>query len=135
MKEGWLNNEYLILFEEQSASLEKAYGFPELLPGFGLIGIRSWDDFLVQDERQDLFTVPTLPLMREHLAAYEFKQPLENLVPDERISGKIKWYVTPLVFGGEPTAEENTSWITLAQHAELVQWWNRKYRELSKKSR
>ena len=45
--------------------------------------------------------------------------------------GKIKWYVTPIVFGGNPALKDNIIWVTLAEHTELVQWWNRKYRELA----
>jgi hypothetical protein len=131
MKEGWLDDEYIILFEEQSALFEKAYGFSELLPGFRLVGMRSWDDFLVEDNGRNLFTVPTVPLLQEHLASFIFEKSLDNLAADERVHGKIKWYVTPIVFGGDPTLGDNATWVTFAQHAELVQWWNRKYRELA----
>ena len=135
MKEGWLDDEYIVLFEEQSASLEKAYGFFGLFPGFKLIGLRSWDDFLVQDNGGNLFTVPTVPLLQEHLASFKFNKSLESLVSDDRVRARIKWYVTPIVFGGDPTLGDNVTWVTLTQHTELVQWWNQKYRELAPRAR
>jgi hypothetical protein len=48
---------------------------------------------------------------------------------DSRFTGRIKWYIKPVVFGGDPNPGENVTWVTHEQHAELVAWWNRKYRE------
>ena len=91
MREGWLDDEYLILFEERSASFEKDYGFSYLLPGFRLIGIHGWDEFLVEDKGRNLFTVPTVPLLRKHLAPFKFEKSLETSSPMirfvERLSG------------------------------------------------
>jgi hypothetical protein len=49
--------------------------------------------------------------------------------PDAKVRGRIKWYIKPIVFGGDPNLGDNVTWITLRQHFELVTWWNRKYRE------
>ena len=51
-------------------------------------------------------------------------------VPDERVRGKIKWYIKPLLFGGEPGMSDNVKWVELDQHAQLVRFWNQKYREI-----
>ena len=131
MREGWLGDEYLVLFEEQGTKLQQMYGLPDFLPGFKLIGLRSLDEFLVENAMGELFAVPTVPLIAEHLESYRFEEPLDKLLQDERVHGKIKWYVTPLIFGGDAAQSDNVTWITLAQHTELVQWWNKKYRELS----
>jgi hypothetical protein len=49
VREGWLEDEYLILFEESEAvAIADGYGVPVALPGFELIGLRGWDDFLFE---------------------------------------------------------------------------------------
>jgi hypothetical protein len=58
MKEGWLDDDYIILFEERSSSLTEAYAIQDFLPSYKLVGLRGWDDFIVQDHRGVLFTVP-----------------------------------------------------------------------------
>ncbi|HEY8185052.1 MAG TPA: hypothetical protein VIF64_03225 [Pyrinomonadaceae bacterium] len=131
MREGWLGDKYIVLFEEQASSLEEAYGFFGFLPGFRLIGLHGWDDFLVEDSGGNLFTVDTVPLLKERIRSFIFEESLDRLISDDRLRGKIKWYVQPLVFSGNPALESNVDWITLAQHTQLVQWWNKKYRELA----
>jgi hypothetical protein len=46
------------------------YGVPVALPGFNLIGLRGWDDFLVRDENGNIFSVPSVPLDKSHLAPF-----------------------------------------------------------------
>ena len=59
MREGWLEAEYVILFEEsESAAMADGYGVAAALPGFKLIGLRGWDDFLVRDESGNFFSAP-----------------------------------------------------------------------------
>ena len=48
-----------------------------------------------------------------------------NLAADE-----IKWYITPVVFGGDPSLADNVTWVALDQHAQLVKFWNGKYGEI-----
>jgi len=52
------------------------------------------------------------------------------LNPDARFSGKIKWYVKPIVFGGDAGVGENLVWVSHEEHAQLVKFWNDKYRTL-----
>lgn len=35
----------------------------------------------------------------------------------------------PIRFGGDPAAKENMVWLSLAEHAEAVKWWNKFYRD------
>jgi hypothetical protein len=42
----------------------------------------------------------------------------------------VKWYTKPVVFGGDPLDQENTIWVTLEEHVQLVKWWNDRYQEL-----
>jgi hypothetical protein len=128
MTEGWLNDEYLVLFsQEESISLSSKYKFPSFLPGYTLVGLRGWDDFIVIDPAGAMSSLPTVPL--DAAARTEFSLPDScSLEPDGRFIGKIKWYVKPLVFGGNPEDKDNLAWVTPEQHVELVVWWNDKYK-------
>jgi hypothetical protein len=130
MKEGWIGEEYVVLFEEKASSLEKAYGLGEFLTGYTLVGLHGWHDFIVEDGGGSFFTVPSVPLLKELLRPFSFEAAGNDFVLDNLIQGKIKWYVTPLIFGGDPQLEDNVGWVTLDQHIQLVKWWNEKYREL-----
>ncbi|MCS6136769.1 hypothetical protein G3496_17775 [Shewanella baltica] len=74
-----------------------------------------------------LFKVPTVPIAVEYLENLITKQLPENLEEDKRFLGKIKWYSTPVVFGGDPS-EQNMIWVNHLQHRELVIYWNEQYR-------
>ena len=50
-----------------------------------------------------------------------------RLEADEKLAGRIKWYVAPIIFGGDPQAEENMVWLPQDKHAEIVRWWNELY--------
>ena len=129
MREGWAGDDYIVLFGERAPSLQTAYGITSALPGYRLLGLRSWDDFIVEDQRDARFTVPTVPLIQGNLSPFEIDLQRE-LETDERVRGRIKWYNTPLVFGGDPNVGDNVTWVTVEQHTQLVTWWNQKYREL-----
>jgi len=130
MKEGWLGDYYPILFEEKASALEKTYALRDFLPGHHLVGLRCWDDFIIEDNGGSLFTVPTVPLLQDHLQTFELDLKHGELVPDEQTTGTIKWYVTPICFGGDPKVGPNVDWVNLEQHTQLVKWWNHKFREL-----
>lgn len=131
MIEGWYNDTYLILFKEHAEALEmtERYGLPDMLPGYTVIGLRGWDDLIVRDDNGVCFTVPTVPMVLEYLEPFEFDPDNTILEADESMRGKIKWYATPLVFGGDPESVDNTLWISRDQHPEAVRWWNAKYLE------
>ena len=61
MNEGWLGEEYIVLFEEKAPELERAYGLADFLPGYKLLGLRGGEDFIVEDNNGSLFTFPTVP--------------------------------------------------------------------------
>lgn len=50
-----------------------------------------------------------------------------TLVPDNRFEGKIKWYVKPMVLGGDPMLGENVVWVSHEEHAQLATYWNELY--------
>jgi hypothetical protein len=129
MREGWNNGDYLIIFsEEESDAKTMEYGISDFLPGYRLVGLRGWDDFLVIDQHGVLFAVPTVPLSLEYLEAFELP-PEVSLEADDSYKGKVKWYEKPLIFGGDPNAEENLMWVNHETHAQLVVWWNYLYRK------
>jgi hypothetical protein len=66
----------------------------------------------------------------ESLLRYVLPEAESRLVPDERFLGKIKWYVQPIVFGGDPNLEKNVIWVNHEQHAQAVKWWNDLYRSV-----
>ncbi|WP_240351975.1 hypothetical protein [Pseudomonas simiae] len=128
MNEGWQNGDYFIVFtEDESLAAMKAYRFDHHLPGYTLLGLRGWDDFIVINSSGVMFTIPTLPLDASYAAPFALPQEI-FLEPDERFAGRIKWYTKPLVFGGDAADKTNFAWITHEQHVELVTWWNEQYR-------
>src|SRR5207249_11054989 len=92
---------------------------------------KGWDDFIIEDSSGARFTVPTVPLLPRYLKP--FPNSITQLKPasDEAVEGRIKRYITPLVFGGDPQRRDNVKWVTLDEHVQLVRWWNGKYREVS----
>ena len=129
MREGWCGDEYLILFDKDADRFHGDYGLALTLPGYRLVGLRAWDDFIVEDSLGARFTIPTVPTDLTYIAPFVMPEGAA-LQPDDKVRGHIKWYVTPLVFGGDPNPGDNVTWITIDQHAKLVVWWNQKYREL-----
>lgn len=131
MNEGWCGDEYLVLFTAaESASAQLKYKLTEYLPGYSLVGLLEWDNFIVKDANGDTQSIPTVPIERTKIAPYALAAPL-TLRKDDRFTGKIKWYLKPLVFGGDPDDGANLTWIELDKHAELVVWWNEQYRMLN----
>jgi hypothetical protein len=129
MNEGWQNDDYLILLtEDESAKAMTAYDFDRFIPGYFLVGLKGWGEFIVVSPSGGLHAIPTVPLDASQAVPYVLPQPI-SLQADSRIANKIKWYLKPLVFGGSPTDDTNIAWISYAQHAEVVRWWNEQYRQ------
>jgi len=127
MRQGWNDDDYLILFApEEMAPAAAAYAIGHYLPGFTLAGIRGWDEFIVVGPDGSTLTIPTVPLDVRYAAALTLPEQI-SLEPDPRLDGKIKWYVKPLVFGGDASDQANMQWVTHEQHAGLVRWWNEQY--------
>lgn len=81
-----------------------------------------------KDSAGRTYTVPTVPLLQQNLSPYFVPSDLSGLAPDESVRTKIKWYIKPLAFGGEPASQENITWLTHDQHIEAVKWWNERFR-------
>jgi hypothetical protein len=103
MTEGWYGDEHLILFDgAEVASASERYAIAQFLPGYRVIGLRGWDYFIVQDSVGRIYSVASVPIVATHLLPYSLPPAGFGLTPDDRFTGKIKWYVTPTVFGGDP---------------------------------
>ena len=108
-------------------SMTDRYEIRTYLPGFSAVGLKSWDEFILCDANDHFYTVPTVPLTSQHLKPFDFVLNSVGIHRDDRLAGKIKWYIQPIVFGGSPLDKKNETWITLDQHVEAVKWWNAKY--------
>jgi hypothetical protein len=129
--EGWHGSDHLILFDEaEIAPASDRYAVSQFLPGYKVIGLRGWDDFILQDSSGATFCAPTVPAIADHVSAYTLPARGTTLSRDDRFQGKIKWYVKPVVFGGDPQSQENIIWVSHDQHAQLVIYWNGLYRSL-----
>jgi hypothetical protein len=132
MKEGWINDSYVIAFDsKESERMTGAYGIGDYLPGHTIVALVGWDDFVVRAEADQHFRVPTVPLDQKYFDNLDETFDLDSLVPDKRFTGKIKWYIQPIIFGGDPSSEENMTWVDIETHQKLVRWWNQKYREVT----
>ena len=136
MKDGWFNEEYFALAESQQEAMQLTaeYGISESLPGYFFIGLIGWDDFILSSANGNYFRVPTVPLTNENLKSYQFPGEKIRMEVDPKFAGKVKWYITPVIFGGSPTDEKNITWISYGEHAKFVRWWNAKYQELKPKN-
>ena len=125
MTEGWYDDEHLILFEGAEVdSASKRYAISRFLPGYQVIGLRGFDYFILRDSVGRIYSVASVPIIATHVSPYSLPPAGSSLTPDDRFTGKIKWFVTPTVFGGDPRLGENVIWVTHEQHAQLVRWWN-----------
>ncbi len=136
MREGLSGENYLIVFDDdERAAAADRYGLASALPGCILVGLSGWDDFLVRDAHGRLFRVPTVPCVSSELEPFPEAVLSGPFRPDTRFIGRIKWYVQPIVFGGDPKVGDNLTWVTHEQHGQLVRWWNERYLALAGNNR
>ena len=88
MTEGWNCDDYVVLFSGREAhSATERYGIAALLPGYRIVGLRGWDDFIVQDETGATFQLPTVPCDHKELVPFQVPAS-DELVPDNRIPAR-----------------------------------------------
>jgi hypothetical protein len=127
--EGWYGDDYLILFaESEVASATDRYAISDVIPGYQVLGLRGWDDFILRAPGGKTHLLPTVPIDIEYLSNFAVPEDSATLRSDERFCGKIKWYVKPIMLGGDPSIGENITWVSHEEHAQLVRWWNNTYR-------
>jgi hypothetical protein len=137
MREGWCNDDYWSLCDNQKEAehLTTLYGLADYLPGYFILGLKGWVDFILSDREGRYSLIPTVPFERGSLAPFSFPAAFLRLESDDRFTGKIKWYVKPIRFGGDPTAKENVAWLSRDEHAQAVRWWNQFYYDTFAKER
>jgi len=121
-------NEILLFDSDKVSQISSEYCLDKVLPDHQIIGLIDWDDFLIVDKNNKTFQVPTVPIDTQYLNSFECEVVKEEEVKEEL----IKWYVTPLIFGGDPSSSENINFIDIETHIKLVVWWNNKYQEIKK---
>jgi len=131
MREGWHNKDYWSLCEDQKEAerLTAAYGLAEYVPGYFIVGLKGWDDFILANPAGQYFLVPTFPLEQANLAPFHFPTESLRLESDDGFTKKIKWYVKPIRFGGDPNSKENIAWLSQDEHVQAVRYWNKFYHD------
>jgi hypothetical protein len=87
--EGWYGNDHLILFDEaEIASASDRYAVSQFLPGYKVIGLRGWDNFILQDSTEATYCAPTIPAVADHISRYALPSRGTKLSPDIRFQGK-----------------------------------------------
>jgi len=77
------------------------------------------------------YSVETVPAIAEYLKPYALPPACStDLGSDDHFQGKIKWYQLPVVFGGDPKLGKNVIWVSPEEHAQLVRFWNDRYRSV-----
>jgi hypothetical protein len=128
--EGWCDDRYLVLFDEHEVEqATRAYLAGGELAGYAVVGLDFWVDLIVRKESGATFTIPSVPLDLASGSAFVVPE-AALLKADPRFTGKVKWYITPLIFGGNPRENSNITWVSHEQHRQAVAWWNAKHREL-----
>jgi hypothetical protein len=134
MKEGWIDDTYVILFEgdDEQAEITEGYELQRYLPGYRIQAISGWDDFIIKNREGEQYRVPIVPLVQKYLEKQEQAKENREIEADARFAGRIKWYIKPVIFGGDPNSEENMTWIDLKTHQEYVKWWNNLYQDVNR---
>jgi len=92
MIEGWSGDDYFIVFEneDESHQFSAAYDLATYLPGFRLVGLKSWDDFIVISPVGDSFLCPTLPIEKKYFEPLDLGALPTTYSADAKLAGKIK---------------------------------------------
>lgn len=131
--EGWLSKNYYILFSDSEKELYKEkHHLGKYLPEYEFFGLFNWDNFIVNVPNKYYAIVPIIPLLPKYVTKFSYKNRSILLTQDPSLKGKMRWYKTPLVYGGDPKDEGNIAWIGIEEHAKLIETWNKKYSEQSK---
>ena len=135
MIEGWHDkDDYVILYEEQleaPADGGSLWDCGALSPGFHTSGIKLAGTTSYYETLPGNYAAPrSCWSVREYLQPLGFQLDPSRIQSDARFTNRIKWYITPLVLGGDPSSEKNMTWLSLEQHVEAVKWWNETYRKM-----
>jgi hypothetical protein len=69
MREGEHGDDCLIPFDEAEAVVAtERYELARWLPGFKVLGLRGWDDFIVRNDSGQTYSIPTVPVDTRYLS-------------------------------------------------------------------
>lgn len=130
MKSGWHQNiHYNIFTEEEALCFYTKYNIDNYIPEYRLIGLIGWDDFIIS-KNNEFYKIPTVPIDLKYCEKLPILDLSIKLTEDSRIKNLIKWYIKPIVFGGNPEAQDNVEFIDIEKHCQYVNFWNKKYFEI-----
>jgi hypothetical protein len=145
--EGFLGDEYLRFYPaDQLISLNNAFCTQEFLPGRFIFGSNGGGEawaFDIRIKPAAVLKMPFIPMHDRYSHSFgtfeEFIVRLANTgnkTEQRRVNpaviGKEIHEIKPIAFGGDPGANDNKAYLTPAEYAPYVVWWNRKYRGLTK---
>jgi len=139
--EGFLGEAYVRLYSaEQLAPLNRAYGVQEWIPGHLLIGSNGGGEAIALAPDDRVVEVPFIPMDARYsrLRAPDWDSflaagslPGERPEPSPAYIGKEIHEIQPLIFGGDPCDPANKAALSPEEHAPVVVWWNRRFREVA----
>jgi hypothetical protein len=134
MNEGW--DDYLILFDElEVATMTERYALSQFLPGYQVLGLRGWDDFIVCDSQGRTFSIPTVPLELKYLSPFAVPEGMENGGPSSRRAfprqDKMVFEAHFVRWGSQCQRKHEVG--EPGEHAQPVRWWNDLHRSLTNK--
>jgi len=145
--EGFLGDEYLRFYPaDQLILLNNAFCIQEFIPGRFIFGSNGGGEAWAFDLRIKPTAVVKVPFIPMHDKYSHSFGTFEEFIPrlastrhkteqrrvNPALIGKEIHESKPIVFGGDPVANDNKAYLTTAEYAPYVVWWNRKYRELTK---
>jgi hypothetical protein len=139
--EGFLAHGYVRLYSaDQVSSLNRDYAVQEWLPGHVLIGSDGGGTAITLAPDGAVLEVPFIPMDARYctrrvqnwtsflgVAVVGVDRPQ----PKPAYIGKEIHELQPVLFGGDPCDPANKVALSPEEHAPLVVWWNRKFREVA----
>jgi hypothetical protein len=142
--EGFVGGSYFRAYPvERLPALHQAFGVAELVPELRIFGSNGGGEAFgfILGGAPRFVQLPFIPMVLEY--AYELGSTLNELLaalrgesaddlrPDPQMVGMEVHAIHPVVFGGDPVTPANKMAVTTETYAQLVVWWNRKYREVA----
>jgi hypothetical protein len=141
--EGFLGGKYLRFYPaQQLIPLNTAFCTEEFIPGRFIFGSNGGGEawaFDLQVRSALVVKLPFIPMHDQYSESFggveEFVRRLAGTPTNQQtvnldLIGKEIHQIQPVVFGGDPVSEANKAYLTPAEYAPYVVWWNRKYRQL-----
>lgn len=143
-REGFLGRQYLRLYRlEELRHLNEAYQISLCRPDLVVFASDGYGEgFAFYKGSSQLLNIPLIPIpvINENIdsvapdfnafAQANLSEPAAAL--SQHPVGQELHLKQPLCFGGDWNDEKNLVWVTPPQHAELVRYWNRIYRDVSR---